>query len=162
VSGWGLHDGHQDEDDPVPVHERLIVLSNSTTPGLLYQNTYCSVVISGSFEALLGEGSDVCVLEAAQTLKVSFSSGVNSAFNGTFAATGTFKPTDINTTTHYIKSGVVTVKAGGQLEEVPTGTGTVKASFQVRFGGAGLNPYCYAASASGLSTVTSGTAMTRF
>ena len=147
---------------PYPCTSELIVLSGATTPGLLYQNTYCSVVINGFFEAPLGEGSDTCALEAAQTLTVRFSSGVDSAFNGSFPATGTFKPTGYNATTGNITTAVVSVKAGGQVTGNPAATGTVKASFQVRFGGAGLNGYCYAATTSGLTPVTSGTVAVRF
>jgi hypothetical protein len=139
----------------------VVVLSGATTPGLLYQNTFCAVTISSAFEAPLGEGSALCVLEAAQTLDVSFSSGANSAFNGTFPATGTFKSTAVNATTKYITKALVTVKAGGQLYGNPTASGAVKASFEVSFGGAGLSPYCSGPNA-GLTTVASGTVQTRF
>lgn len=145
---------------PYPCTSELIVLADTQTPGLLYQNTFCSVAITGFFEAPLGEPGRTCVLEAAQTLQVAFSSGVNSAFNGTFPATGTFKPTGVNTN-GYITSAVISIKAGGQILGNPTASGTVKASFQVRFSGSGLSPFCNAAS-TGLTTVTSGTVITRF
>ena len=147
---------------PYPCASELIVLSDSATPGLLYRDTHCSVSIIGRFALPFEEqGSPACVLEAAQTLTVTFSSGANSAFNGTFPATGSFKPTSV-TASGYIRSAIVSVKAGGPLEGHPTGTGEVKASFQVRFGGLGLSPSCYAASSSGLSTLSAGTVVTRF
>lgn len=145
-----------------PCASELVVLADTQTPGLLYQNTLCSVSISGTFEAPFGETSPTCTLEAAQTLEVAFSSGVNSAFNGRFPATGTFKPTAVNSTTRHITAAQITVKAGGTLTGNPTASGAVQAVLSVRFGGAGLSPYCYAAAPAGLTTVTGGTVVTRF
>ena len=144
---------------PYPCASELVVLSDVPAPALLYRDTFCAVSITGEFELPLAQDSPVCVLEAAQTLRVSFSSGANSAFNGTFPATGSFKPT-ATTSSGHITAASVSVKAGGPFE-AGTGTGVVKATFQVRFGGAGLNPFCRATSPSGLSTVSAGTVVAR-
>lgn len=146
---------------PYPCTSELIVLSGLTTPGLLYQNTYCAVSISGSFEASLGEISPTCVLDAVQALQVSFSSGANSAFNGTFPASATFKPTAVSTN-GYITRARISVKGGGPIDGNPAATGEVAATFEVLFSGSGLSPYCYSASASGLTTLTPGFVVTRF
>ena len=148
---------------PYPCASELVVLSGMAAPALLYQNTFCSVSISGVMTAVLGpqDSGPFCELDGAQAMEVSFSSGVNSAFNGRFMATATFRPTAVTKTNH-IRRARITLKAGSQLENsAGTGTGAVTAAFDVAFGGAGLSPYC-TASPTGLTTVTAGTVTTRY
>ena len=148
-----------------PCTTEIITLPGGIAPALLYQNTFCSVSITGTLYADFGE-SGPCVLDGTQSMEVAFSSGANSAFNGVFPATATFKPTAVTPTavtpTGYITRARVTMKGGGQLYSNPTASGAIAATFEVAFSGSGLSPYCYAASASGLTTTVSGTVTTRF
>lgn len=147
---------------PYPCSSELVVMSGVAVPALLYQNTFCSVSISGDLTAVLGEGGGpACELDGTQAMRVAFSSGANSTFNGRFRATATFRPTAVTTTRHVTRARI-TLKAGSQLESsAGTGTGAVTAAFDVAFGGAGLSPYC-TASPTGLTTVTAGTVTTRY
>lgn len=146
--------------DAYPCTTELVTLPGGFTPALLYQNTFCSVSITGTLKAELDQ-SGPCVLHGTQAMRVSFSSGANSAFNGVFPATATFKPTAV-TTNGYVTRARVTMKGGGSLSGNPTANGAIAATFEVAFSGPGLSPYCYAATARGLTTTASGTVATRF
>jgi hypothetical protein len=109
----------------------------------------------------LGEGGDVCELDGIQKIGVSFSSGANPAYNGTFLASATFKPTAV-TTSRYVTRARITLKAGGRLANNPAGSGTVAATFEVSFPSPGLDTACYFGATRGLTTVVPGTVTTEF
>lgn len=143
-----------------PCTSEIVTLPGGLTPALLYQNTFCSVSITGTLYAEFDQ-SGPCVLDGTQSMEVSFSSGANSTFNGVFPATATFKPTAV-TPSGYITRARVTMKGGGQLRDKPVASGAIAATFEVAFSGSGLSPYCYTATARGLTTTVSGTVTTRF
>ncbi|HEU0133116.1 MAG TPA: hypothetical protein VFQ85_19225 [Mycobacteriales bacterium] len=73
---------------------REIVGAASVSPALSYSDTECIVIVDGRFQPGPGSGSAAaCTLQSAQAVAVEFSSGVNSAFSGTFSASGTVVPT---------------------------------------------------------------------
>ena len=129
-----------------PCTSELIGLA-SAQPAVLYQNTFCRAVISGSF-ASEGVGEDTqstCTLSAIQSLTVQFTSGANAAFDGSFTATGLFKPTGFSADRTRITQAQITVKGSSPLHLNPTGTGTIKtATFTVRLPGSGIDrSMCY-------------------
>lgn len=107
-----------------PCTAEVVVLA-SGQPALLYTNTFCNVSISGTFTFEGGE-TDPCVISAVQSLKVRFTSGANSAFNGSFDASGFFKPTGVSSNGR-VTQAQVTVKGADTLDLNPAGAGSIKA-----------------------------------
>lgn len=153
-----------------PCTNEVIALSGAGTPALLYPNTYCAVRIEGDFystsEYYLGQTTGPCAFDPT-SVRVSFTSGANSAFNGSFDALATFKPTSVDATTRNVRSAVITVKGGSQFPYPGAGRGAINASFNVAFNstgfrGVGLDAYCYHSSAVGLTTVANGSLSVSF
>jgi hypothetical protein len=154
---------------PAPCTYEIIAVSGVGTPALLYPSTYCTVRIEGSFDSTssyyLGQSGGPCVFDPA-SVKVSFSSGANSLFSGSFFAIATFKPTTVDTTLN-VRSAVITVKGGSQFPFPSSGRGAINASFKVAFNstgyyGVGLDRYCHHSEAVGLTTVADGSLSVSF
>lgn len=126
-----------------PCTTELVVLA-SGQPAVLYQNTFCQASIAGRF-TFDGAGETACTLHAVQTLTVRFTSGANAAFNGSFTATGLFKPTGFSADRTRITQAQITVKGADTLDLNPAGTGSIKgATFTVRLPGSGIDrSMCY-------------------
>ena len=121
-----------------PCTSEAIALA-AAQPTVVYLNTFCRVAISGSF-ASEGAGETACTLSAIQSLTVEFTSGANTLFDGSFTATGLFKPTGFSADRTRITQAQITVKGSSRLHLNPTGTGTVKnATFTVRLPGSGID-----------------------
>jgi hypothetical protein len=126
-----------------PCTTELVVLA-SGQPALLYQSTFCQVSITGRFVSE-GAGETACTLHAVQALTVRFTSGANAAFDGSFTATGLFKPTGFSADRTRITQAQITVKGADTLDLDVAGTGSIKgATFTVRLPGAGIDrSMCY-------------------
>ena len=141
-----------------PCATEIVVLA-SGQPAVLYPNTYCHVEISGIFESI--EEGGACVIAALQSLRVRFTSGANFAFDGTFYASGLFKPTGVSPDGLGVTQAQITLKGTSMLASPSIGTGKISgASLTVRFPGNGIDKsLCYpnatGTSAGYVSSVTS-------
>lgn len=118
------------------------------------------LVIEATFDEplndpLQGDTGVPCAMEAIQSVDVSFASGVNSGFNGTFKASASYKPTAINASNNRVTKATITVKGGSQFPNPSPATGSIKASFNVAFSGLGQRTDCYAG-LKGVTTASSG------
>jgi hypothetical protein len=114
----------------------VVGLSSAGSPGLTYPTPDCIVNISGWFLPVdLTTVHRACILQASQTLTVTFTSGANSAFSGTFGATGTFTPTAIQTSVQgspVVKKARIAISGGSFMSSTTpttTGFGTIDRTF---------------------------------
>jgi hypothetical protein len=106
-------------------------------PALTYRNTPCSVSVNGVFS--IYAGATQCFLHAFQTVTVNFSSGVNSAFNGAFAVSATFKPTQVHEIEQrlFVNEARITLHGVSLIDSL--GSGSVSGTtFTVTFPGDGI------------------------
>lgn len=93
----------------------VITISSSPTPGLLYSNTQCTATLTVVFDENRVQG-EACLLSFSDA-SLTFNSGVNSFFNGTWrrGIVGTFVPTfSRENPPDWIDGGTVSVKGVGQ------------------------------------------------